>query len=350
MNRAVQWVGILWLVCAAQLALAVTMPADEPPTICGRRLDVAPEFSWRQLWPELGLPTVLREPGSLPAAEVPRVVRGVAKKYRFQHPDAVGKPDAQLFLSVLDDIAQGRRSIASVDWGVVPNPDDRRVDILETLGEGVISFDCRVAEAPPMYREDIARLARVLEKIQNFANTAPLMILDEVIALREKQATDLLRNGLTMTPWEMKLNERFLSDDDARSGLTRQIIFLRPSAGTEINTRSRAAGSLQGSLAIEPIGMLWYLDPAKNDYREWIGASALITSSTDGGLGYGALVRYGNFAAGLTLHKAQSGGRDDVYLFLGIDLYNLLDTKRADLEAFTEKYRGLVHKVHGSRP
>lgn len=345
MTVALRWTLLLWVFVATQAAAAVTMPADEPPTICGRKLDVAPELSWRQLWPELGLPKVLREPGSLPAAEVPRVIQGVAKKFRFLHPDALSQPDSLLFLQVLDDIGQGRRTLQSVDWGVVANQEERRVDILETEREGVIRFDCKAAQTPPMYREDIARLARVLEKIQNFANTAPLAVMNETVALREKQATDLLRNGLTMTPWELWLNGKFLSGDDAQNGFDRQIVFLRPSAGTEMNTRSRAAADLQGSLAIEPIGMVWYLDPAKNEYREWVGVSALLTSSTDGGLGYGALVRYGNFSAGLALHKAENGGRDDVYLFLGVDLMNLLDSRRADLEAFVEKYRDRVRKL-----
>lgn len=346
MNAAFRWVLLLWVLVAAEAGAAVTMPADEPPTICGRKLDVSPELSWRTLWTELRLPQVLRDPGSLPAAEVPRVVRGVATKFRALHAPELARPDAQLFLSVLDDVAQGRRTIASVDWGVVANMEDRRVDILETEREGVIRFDCRVAEAPVMVKDDIARLTRVMEKIQNFAATAPLLVLSETVALREKQANDLLRNGLTMTPWEMKLNERFLSDDDAASGFSRQIVFLRPSGGAEINTRSRADASLQGSLALEPIGMVWYLDPQKNDYREWVGVSALLTSSTDGGLGYGVLVRYGNYSAGLALHSGKNGGGDDVYLFLGVDLLNLLDSKRPSLEAFVDKYKAVVRRVN----
>ena len=59
-------------------------------------------------------------------------------------------------------------------------------------------------------------------------------------------------------------------------------------------------------------------------------------------MGYGFLLRYGNYTAGVSWHKATDGGSDDAYLFLGMDLYNLFDTKRTELDAFVKKYKGLV--------
>lgn len=324
---------------------AVGRPVDEPPVICGRTLAVVPELSWQQLWPELGLAAIVGEHGTLPANEVPSVVRALEARYRDRHPDAASHRDAQTLLNVLEDVASGRRDVDAVDWAVVPNQEEGRAEIFETLGEAAIHFDCASTAPEPPYREDIARVVRVMAKIRDFAITEKLEWVDFVIRTRARQSQNLLRNGLTMTPWEMKLNERFLTADDAVNGFDRQIVFLRPSAGAEINTRSRAAASLQGSLAIEPIGFVRYLDTDR--YDRWWGVSALVTSSTDGGLGYGVLLRYGNYTAGLTRHAARQGGGDDTYLFLGIDLYNLLDSKRPELEAFAAKYRNLVGRVRG---
>lgn len=332
---------LLWISASlvwTQAPAAVAVPQDEPPVVCeAPALPVKEALSWARLWPELGLDRVIGAHGTLPQTDVPGVVRAVADKYKSLHATDLDKAESRRFLLVLEAVAAGVMPLNKVDWKVDPNADPEYTFIFPADRNNQIRIACLPSPKPAEYQADIARLIPVLKKITDFHIETRLEWLDFAVSTRERQTSNLLKNGLTMTPWEMKLNEHFLSPDDAKAGLRQQWILARPSGGAEINTRSRQKADLNGSLAIEPIGFIRYLDT--DTYDSWIGGSLLITSSTNGGLGYGALVRYGNYTAGVTLHKAESGGRDDLYLFLGLDLYNLLDSKRPQLEKFVSRLK-----------
>ena len=109
-------------------------------------------------------------------------------------------------------------------------------------------------------------------------------------------------------------------------------MIFRPSAAIEINTRSQADANLEASLLVEPIGFVRY---TSTDYKHWWGASLAVTSSTREGMGYGALVRYDNYTLGVTRHKSSTAGEPDSnFVMLSMDLYNLLDSSRANVKSF----------------
>ena len=150
-----------------------------------------------------------------------------------------------------------------------------------------------------------------------------------MILARSRQAEDLLNNGLPMWPWENYVNGRRLGMSDAEPLFTTQWIVMRPSAALQFSTRSRADAKLNASLAIEPIGFVRYTD---RTYKSWWGASAVLSVNSEAGVGYGALLRYDKFTLGLTLHKSSKPNEDDdVFLLLGMDLYDYLNNKRQRL-------------------
>lgn len=340
MSQFVRLVCLLPCLVWIEATAAVAIPVDEPPIVCDApALSVKDELSWKRLWPELGLDRIVGANGTLPDVEVPPVVRALAQKYKTLNTKSVAEPEAAKFLLVLERVSTGAWTLRDVDWKVDPNTSLDATYIFPPKTAIGIEIQCPVTGSLKEYLADIARLVPVIKKLTDFNSTTRFEWLDYAITERERQATNLLKNGLTMTPWEMKLNELFLSDDDAKNGFRQQLILLRPSGGAEINTRSRASADLNASLAIEPLGFIRYLDT--ENYDSWWGASALVTSATSGGMGYGFLLRYGNYTAGISWHKAVDGGGNDAYLFLGIDLYNLFDTKRSQLDTFTRKFKGL---------
>lgn len=209
-------------------------------------------------------------------------------------------------------------------------------------------FERNPAERPviiPCRPLPIAMKYHDMVSIARFLNTA-LAALEapgkqaQWVALRRRATDheDLIRNGLPMWPWELWLNGKRLGASDAAPLFDTQIVFMRPSIGVEINTRSRERANLEGSLMLEPIGFVRYLEGSR--FSQWWGASAVVTASTGQGMGYGGLLRYGRYSAGLTLHHSDVPGvRNDVHLLVGVDLYDLIEKTRGELPALRSGIR-----------
>lgn len=217
-------------------------------------------------------------------------------------------------------------------WEIGIDPDTANPVLFERdPAERPVTIPCRPLPIAAKYH-DMVSIAR-------FLNTA-LAALEapgkqaQWIALKRRATDheDLIRNGLPMWPWELWLNGKRLGDSDAAPLFDTQIVFMRPSVGVEINTRSRERANLEGSLMLEPIGFVRYLEGSR--FSRWWGASAVVTASTGQGMGYGGLLRYGRYSAGLTLHHSDVPGvRNDVHLLLGVDLYDLIEKTRGELPA-----------------
>jgi hypothetical protein len=209
-----------------------------------------------------------------------------------------------------------------------------------------VVFDCMALasrdEKPAAWQHNMVSIAFVMQKVLLPTwNEADRKRFD-LISTRLKNHEDLLKNGMPMWPWELWLNGKRLGANDTDPLPVTQIVFMRPSVGLEINTRSRAKADLEGSLLIEPIGVIRYLDP---EYSRWVGVSAVVTSSTRQGMGYGFVVRYGRYAAGLTRHKSDTGGGDDTYLALSFDLYDLIEKKRETYPADRARLKKSVREL-----
>jgi|GEM_PF-5107495 len=139
----------------------------------------------------------------------------------------------------------------------------------------------------------------------------------------------LLKNGLAMWPWELWLNGKRLGPKDFDPLFLTQWIFMRPTAGIEINTRNRATANFDVSVGIEPIGFVHYSDQT---YKDWWGASFLATSTTQAGIGVGGLLRWNNYVLGMTRHESNTVGvRSSNFLFIGIELYDYANKQRGEM-------------------
>jgi hypothetical protein len=147
-----------------------------------------------------------------------------------------------------------------------------------------------------------------------------------------RDAESLLRDGLAMWPWELWLNGLRVSRKDSDSLFRTQLIFMRPTAGIEVDTRNRASADLQASVMVEPLGFVRYRG---DGYSHWWGASFVVTSSTGRGAGIGGLLRWDSYVFGITRHKGDGGAPDSNFLVIGVEVYDFLK-KRADPKEWDE--------------
>jgi hypothetical protein len=151
---------------------------------------------------------------------------------------------------------------------------------------------------------------------------------------------DRLFNGLPMWPWEMWINGLdidFETTDPVPADNT-QWIFMRPTLSPALKFDGNENSELDAGLVVEPIGFIRY---TRDDFSKWIGASPIVTITNGNGIGYGALVRYGDWQLGAAYHDDDG----DVLLYVSLDLYDFVvdqDTRTADADEFLE---GLVRKL-----
>jgi hypothetical protein len=208
-----------------------------------------------------------------------------------------------------------------------------------------ISIPCA---AVPRYLVDVSAASLIAFRVGERKDLPLLAERALAVAQRSQEAEELLNKGLPMWPWETWANGLRLSSQDSDPLFRTQWVLLRPTAGMEVDTRNRASADLQASVAIEPLGFVRYRGEG---YTHWWGASLVVTSSTRRGAGVGALLRWDNYVLGLTRHKGDAGLPDSNFLLVGIDLYDFLNKKRADLkdwDAFREKRtQGLLDALGG---
>lgn len=158
----------------------------------------------------------------------------------------------------------------------------------------------------------------------------------------------LLYNGLPMWPWELWLNGKRLGKSDWEALFKTQWVFLRPVAGIEINTRDRASANLDIGVGIEPLGFVHYQN---DEYKSWWGASLLVTSSTNAGIGVGGLLRWNSYVLGVTRHESNTAGiPDSNFVFIGVELFDLLNKKRDDFNEWKQLQKNRVSEVLDQSP
>jgi len=190
-----------------------------------------------------------------------------------------------------------------------------------------ITIDCAATLAQHLV--DLSAAALIAEMIRVKEELPAALRRKERLEKASQNAEDMLKNGLAMWPWELWLNGLRLSKKDSDPLFRTQWVFMRPTAGIEIDTYSQASADLQASVALEPVGFVRYRGEG---YSHWWGASLVITASTSRGAGYGGLFRWDNYVLGLTRHQGQGSQSDSNFLLIGVDLYDLLNKKRTELK------------------
>lgn len=317
--------GIRWLaVCAAVLVITLPAPAlaaPEPGKVCGAPLAPSAAFERKAL--------VNDAADDIAAGRLQVALERLATNFERSLPAGdAATSDPAAFLRQL----RAPTSRWSALWEIGIDTDTASPVLFERdPTERPVIIPCRPLPIAAKYHDMVS--------IAQFLNTA-LAALEapakqaQWVALKRRATDheDLIRNGLPMWPWELWLNGKRLGNSDADALFDTQFVFMRPSVGVEINTRSRERANLEGSLMLEPIGFVRYVEGSR--FKQWWGASAVVTASTGQGMGYGALLRYGRYSAGLTLHHSDVPGvNNDVHLMVGLDLYDLIEKTRGELPA-----------------
>jgi len=205
--------------------------------------------------------------------------------------------------------------------------DPSREKILQSHPDEIV-IDCN--DPVPQYLVDVAAVSLLAARVRGVQAKPQLAEIAAAVAGASLQAEALLKDGLPMWPWELWLNGLRLSERDSDPLFRTQWVFLRPTAGIEVDTRNRAAADLNASVAIEPVGFVRYRGAG---YAEWWGASMVVTSSTSRGLGVGGLLRWNNYVLGVTHHRGERRGEDgSAFVFVGVELHELISKKRAEIK------------------
>ena len=314
---------------AAALSFAVPAAAgaaDEIAKLCADPITPSPEFERRTL--------IDQTASDIAAGHEQIAFNRIADTYeRSLRPGEKSVPGVDEFLRQLRAPTTEPTSRWSALWEI--SPDDNGDAILfERDPAAKFTIPCR-PKPLPAYFQNMAAIANYL-RIALAAREAPAKQAQwNTLKKQAMDHEDLLRNGLPMWPWELWLNGKRLGKSDADPLFNTQIVFMRPTAGVEVNTRSRELANLEGSLLLEPVGFVRYFDDSR--YSKWWGVSAVMTATTGQGMGYGALFRYGRYSAGLTLHHSDVAGvSNDVYLAFSMDLYDLIGQKREELPGWRD--------------
>jgi hypothetical protein len=232
--------------------------------------------------------------------------------------------------------AQGR---GYKDFDVRHNPDNRWEVFFQGPKTEII-YEC---DQLPPYFADMASVSLMTQWVRGQETIPELEKRAHNVVNQSKAHEALLYNGLPMWPWELWLNGKRLGKNDSDPLFKTQWILMRPTAGLEINTRNQASGNLDASVGVEPLGFIHYQN---DEYKSWWGASLLVTSSTNAGIGLGGLLRWNNYVLGLARHESNSAGTPaSNFLFVGIELYDFANKKRGDFEAWKTLQKTQVAEV-----
>ena len=238
-----------------------------------------------------------------------------------------------IFNKLQEDIIKGER-VANITI----RPGD---DGFELNSGAELVFDnvpCKDIDLP--YFRDIAYMAIAYQRV-HFNSWETLMgTASRRILHLSEQYKNWFNNGLPMWPQETYFNGLLLDESDAVEAKKWQLVVIRPSIGLGINTNdSLDKNKPEATLGIEPIGFVKYI---KSDYSKYWGLSMLLSFGDDVGTGYGLLARYNKYTFGLTRRsKDLSNGitDDNIYLFVGFDLYDLFHDKKDKFQGYKKKVR-----------
>jgi hypothetical protein len=299
------------LVCALGSSLAgAANLSDDLIFLCGKPHEPSPALKLSAVRPQI---EPLVKEGNFGAAYVrlADITLGAVQ----QHGTAT---NVSRFLSVLRNPPLNRSfAIVMVE---------RTERLFSTVPNETISIDCTAQI--PQHLIDVSAAALIAEIVQKQQRGPAEGARAEAVERKRRDSEDILKNGLAMWPWELWLNSQRVSTDDKPLFRT-QWVVMRPTAGIEVDTYSQATADLQASVALEPLGFVRYRGEG---YAHWWGASLVITATTNRGAGYGALVRWDNYVLGITRHKGQGGEPNSNFLLIGVDLYDLLNKKRAEMK------------------
>jgi hypothetical protein len=163
-----------------------------------------------------------------------------------------------------------------------------------------------------------------------------------VIETKRVRWDQYFERGYSQLPWELFLNSRLARKAADLDPPTRQLILLHPSVGLEIPTRSIRDLTRQDAVALELLGWIKY----RNEYRDYLGVSGVVTFTEGLGTGVGPFVHLGRVAKIGYVFRARrtdaSGARKQDGVLISVDLYRYLADRKAQVEQALDYVRSEV--------
>lgn len=307
---------ILIVILAALILAAPARAAtlqDDHLFICDKTADISPALQPSALMDSAG--------AELEAKQFGLIYERFAQRYEatLSPAERAARPTTKYISNI-----RGAGALTSNLFDVSRALDGTSEKLFES-SDDEISFNC--AGLTP-HDVDMAAVALMTRWVRSQESLHELEGRALFVAKQSRAHEALLYNGLPMWPWELWLNGKRLGESDWDPLFKTQWVLMRPTAGIEINTRNRASGNLDASVGIEPLGFARYQD---DGYKSWWGASLLVTSSTNAGIGLGGLLRWNNFVLGVTRHESNSADMPaSNFIFIGIELYDYANKQRGD--------------------
>lgn len=251
------------------------------------------------------------------------------------------RADVKKFVELLGQISTGVRSA-----NVVIKP-GLQGEVLYSGADKVTDLGCSTPVASAVV--DMSYMTIALKKVHTLSWSVLMGATNARIQALSRQYADWFNNGLPMWPLETWANGLLLDKHDAVAPKRWQLVLARPSLGVGINSgKSVNSSKPESTLAIEPIGYVRY---TSDDYSKYWGVSLMMTVGDDKGVGGGVLCRYRNYVVGVTkrqkdIRRGISG--DDLYLFVGLDVYNLFHTQQERFDGLKQKVRENLQRVKES--
>ena len=132
--------------------------------------------------------------------------------------------------------------------------------------------------------------------------------------------------GYSRFPWEPpSIPSVAQQETTLPPAMTFVVAHLSLAAEVAPNEPRLAGPTLLGSLALEPLGLLFY----PHRHKHFYGVSAVLTASSAQGLGYGGLVHLDDIAIGVAWHPRPGGERNTVAAVFAVDVWRWIDRSRS---------------------
>lgn len=328
MKNRIVYICVLFI----SMGLVTNAIAQEKILLCDKDIyDTSHPFYWNNLKSIV--------PDNLGPGEANKVYGEIFHRYMLSlGQEAKQQAFVKKFIKLQQNIIAG---VTSANLSMKPGLDGVE---LSSGSEIVGTVPCQDKDKP--YLVTIKYVTIAYKKVHDASWETLRGAVSRQIELRDQQYTDWFTNGLPMWPLETWANGKLLDKSDAIKPKDWQLVVVRPTVGLGVNSNDGIRDTKpEMTLAIEPIGYVKY---TKKDYSSYWGVSFLMTAGDDHGIGYGALARYNNYVLGIVKRRkdnlALGVKGDDLYVFIGFDLYELVHKKQEEFRYFKGKVRENLEK------
>lgn len=321
-------------------ALASVATADGY-TICGKAHDPNSPFAWEQVSVRHDQLISARKLKSVAVALRAELLASAAQRDRnlTERFDQAASDLERIFPGFCSEFDvfkdEGGRNLAPTKYWLFRGRGRQAILLNEDCED-----DARVAQM-----QEFRHLAGSFRELCAIALSASMQEGAARIEAIEARFDRYLFEGYPMFPWEALVNSWVLTPKHLAGGPPRnQIVLIHPSAGVVASTKSFADADPELALGIDLVGWIYY--PERFDYRSWWGVAAMASIADDQGVGLGVALQWENFRLGAVYHDEDRDGKlfdDQLSIFLGVDLYNLVRDKHRKYESYLEKLRKLTN-------